>query len=945
MESLTSFVKRVAGWRRYLPRTPASAAVTIAVAVNLLLVGAYLWSRGGETVHLRMVARDDHFSVYLNGTMVADERLEAADTGGIRLTVADTDAIPSLPTPRGIDSVTVTSLDDGSVLFHDDFSSSPTTSGGWRITGPPEMKGGAVGAGVHGLTLSSFNHDWHNYAVDVTYRNIAAASVRVRAQDEQDGVEFGFRPFRHLDDSLSLVVGGHAVTGVHGPEIQLPRSQPIRSMVWMVVKPYPKLALLLLAGLALVGVLQLLPERAVDAARRQLDRIPAAAAWIVVGAIAVVAFGVTLFLNYSYGSHMPHVPDSVSYVFQAKILASGHFSAPAPPSSAFNFFYPPLIEVHHGRWASVYPFGHPLVLAIGMRLGAVWLVPPTIGAAGVMLIFAVGRRVYNVRAGLLAALLMAGSPFFMMTASNFMSHNTAAFYTLASVLFLVLHDRRPTLFPFLSGIFFGLLFNTRPLTAGALTLPYGVMLLSFVLPRGSRKAALKQIAAFAAGGLLMLLAYYLYAWGVTGSPFTVSNTQANKNIIGFGGAHSVAAGIENEQAQLSMLTLVLNDWPLYLGVTVLLLPFALGTRYKWDWFFLACAVMAMGVYTLYYSTGIMHGPRYWYEATPFLLLLTARAAERTGSLLSAGAARLRAWITKQDAPSAEWAGLLVTYLFVTTLVVWGSYAWLRGDSRPWRIDLMPARAKDLRGFNGINDQFANTVDTADLHNALVLMDPCSGWQCYGSVFWMNSPTLDGNVVYALNIDSQQQTLFNHFPNRQVYVGDWGLNTLLPYGYTPPASSVPGSGVTHPASATPPAVPTARHARDIPPPPTSTPAPTPTFDVAAAMGRDTARRRDLDTIASALETYRQKHGGYPQLNGVQTLCGYPGDVGCALKEVLDPLPTDPANNQSYWYISDGSFFVVFAQMESPPGPSQCPDPVPAHLAAVPNLYCVRGGTGP
>ncbi|HYM15966.1 MAG TPA: glycosyltransferase family 39 protein [Dehalococcoidia bacterium] len=918
--------------RRTWPRTPASIAITIALGVNLLVAGAYLWSRGGETIHLRMVAQDDHFTVFVNGREQASARLEAAATGGIRLTVADTGAIPSLPTPRGIDSVRVTDLATNAVLFQDDFSRSPRDNAAWRIVGTPLVNGGAVGAGQQGVTLQSFGHPWHNYAVDVTYRNIVAASVRVRAADEQNGVDFSFRPFRHLDNSLSLLVNGKTVTSISGPTLKLSPQTTIRSMLWTLLDPYPKVALLLLVGLIAVAVLQFVPAETVRALHVPLPR---AAPWLAVGAMAAVAFAVTLFLGYVYGSHMPHVPDSVSYVFQAKVLAAGHLSAPAPPSPAFDFFFPPLIEVHHGRWASVYPFGHPLVLAVGELFRAIWLVPPLIGAAGVALMFAVGRRLYNVRTALLAALLLAGSPFFMMSASDYMSHNTAAFYVLLSVLFLVLHDRRPLLFPFLSGVFFGLLFNTRPLTAAGLVAPYGVMLLSFLVPRNGRKLALKQIVAFAAGGLLMLLAYYLYTWGATGSPFTISATQANKNNVGFGGTHTLAAGVSNDQTQLAMLALVLNDWPVYLGLVVVLLPFILGTRNRWDWFFLACAAMAMGVYTLYYSPGIMHGPRYWYEATPFLLLLTARGVDRAARLLAAGAAHLRTRLLRTEAAPAEWAGVSVTYAFVVVLIAAGAYGWLRGDGKPWRIDLMPAHARDLRGFNGANDAFTRTVAAAHLHNALVLMQPCPNWQCYGTVFWTMSPWLTGNVVYARNLDGGLQPVFDAFPDRRVYIGDWAARTLLPYGATPAAVG-PSQG---PA--------TAPRAKEIPteaPRATPTPAPTPTIDVALASRRDTARRKDLDAVAAALDRYRSQHGAYPQVNGVQTLCGYPSDVGCVLKKVLDPLPTDPRNNQSYWYTSDGTSFTLFAEMEEAPGPSQCPNPAPEHLAGVPNLYCVHRGSG-
>ena len=52
-----------------------------------------------------------------------------------------------------------------------------------------------------------------------------------------------------------------------------------------------------------------------------------------------------------------------------------------------------------------------------------------------------------------------------------------------------------------------------------------------------------------------------------------------------------------------------------------------GTRHRWDWFLLACALSLMAVYTLVKFNGIMHGPRFWYTAAPLLMLLSARGAE------------------------------------------------------------------------------------------------------------------------------------------------------------------------------------------------------------------------------------------------------------------------------------------------------------------------------
>jgi hypothetical protein len=365
------------------------------------------------------------------------------------------------------------------------------------------------------------------------------------------------------------------------------------------------------------------------------------------------------------------------------------------------------------------------------------------------------------------------------------------------------------------------------------------------------------------------------------------------------------------------------------------------------------------VYTWYYSTGIMHGPRYWYEATPFLLLLTARGAERAAGVLAAAASRVAERFGRADAARASAAAVLVTHAFVAALVVWGAYRWLRGDGGLWRVDAMPTHAQELKSFNAVDDRFAGVVDAAHLHHALVLMRGCPNWQCYGGVFWTNSPTLDGNIVYSRDVEGEERTVLAAFPDRQVYIGDWNARTLFPYGAQPvepvappPAPTPPSGSVTPEATAsvaatptssgTPEATPTAPRAEDIltsVPETTPTPVPTPTIDAAAALRRDARRLDDLQRIAGALGTYRQKHGEYPKV-GVQTLCAYPFDIGCALQEVLDPIPRDPLTNQSYWYSSDGASFTLFTEMEASPTASGCAG-VPEHLAGIPNIFCLSG----
>ena len=95
----------------------------------------------------------------------------------------------------------------------------------------------------------------------------------------------------------------------------------------------------------------------------------------------------------------------------------------------------------------------------------------------------------------------------------------------------------------------------------------------------------------------------------------------------------------------------------------------------------------------------------------------------------------------------------------------------------------------------------------------------------------------------------------------------------------------------------------------------------------------------------LDKYYAAHGAYPATNGVQTLCTYDFDEACKLKEIQSPLPRDPLPDGQYWYSSDGQQFVVYASLEEPTTPADCPVTTPAHLANVSNLLCAPGNPGP
>ncbi|MGB2695731.1 MAG: hypothetical protein WBD55_11185, partial [Dehalococcoidia bacterium] len=311
-----------------------------------------------------------------------------------------------------------------------------------------------------------------------------------------------------------------------------------------------------------------------------------------------------------------------------------------------------------------------------------------------------------------------------------------------------------------------------------------------------------------------------------------------------------------------------------------------------------------------------------------LILLGARGADRAGELLSSGAGWLKQTLLGPGDVS-KWAGVAISYGLVLALVGGSIYGWLLSQETSWAVRFVPARSIELQGFNYIDERLVDLVDEADLHNALVLVEVCPNWWCYGNVFWMNSPDLDGNVVYARNIPRYQAALFRKYPDRRVYIATYTVPSLTPY-------ELPGRRTGDEEA------PRAREITAMLPTPTSTSPGPPSANDGGSGKRDEQRLRDLTIVADALDLYYLRHERYPVAVGLQSLCRYEDlDAGCQLGEVIDPIPQDPSPQGLYWYQSDGATFTLFVALDSVPPTSDCPDSLPRAVQHSENLYCLPG----
>ena len=513
-------------------------------------------------------------------------------------------------------------------------------------------------------------------------------------------------------------------------------------------------AMALALPLVLGPVAAVLPMAPLPTSRRwPRAAVPLLAAGVVLGASCYT--GVVLF------DRAPHVLDAISYYFQAKIFASGALAAPAPPVE--EAFLTPFTVVHQGRWFSMYPPGTPAVLALGFLVGVPWLVEPLLAAAAALLTYHVGRRQYGPNVPLLAAVLLAASPFLHLLAGSFMSHVPAMFFgtccLYAATRYVQAPERR---WAVLGAGALGATFLTREITA----MLFGLVLGAFVAARVGRARPWRCLAdGLAALACLcpIVVAYFAYGAALTGSPLVhprilfspTENSFGFGEGVGFYGRHTVAAGLVNADELLTSLTISLFGWPFYASLALIAAPFIFRRATWWDAVHGALfAVVVVAFVGLYYH-GIALGPRYYSETLPSLALLTARGFATLAGVAASILAVARRDGAAQSARAAALAlcaGLLActaTYFVPRQVALYRDYSGMPGAGGPLLGDFV---RRDLAG---------RVPQVAD---ALVTTDD---WRTYAVYFAaMNCPRLDCDAVfaYAPDIDVRDR-LRAAFPGR------------------------------------------------------------------------------------------------------------------------------------------------------------------------------------
>ena len=385
------------------------------------------------------------------------------------------------------------------------------------------------------------------------------------------------------------------------------------------------LGTLLMVGLAAVSML--IPETKMSAIVSRLKRAIAAPRLLLFATvIALLSAAAAAWFLLVVLDGQPDLIDSFAQLVHARLLAEGHLAGTASPF----WHVQQTIATDHG-WVSQYPPGFVVLLAIGFRLGAVWLVGPVLlGVCVFFFTLAVSRLLADQPAlARLGALLAAISPFAIAQAGSFMSHAAAAAFG-AIALYTYARARNESALWFVAtGLAIGVLFSIRPYTG----LIFGALVAVVAwLDHATEHRRVGAVARIFAGVLPLAGATAWYNYTLFGSPFRFGYTVAlgpagglGFQIDPWGNAYGITQAIAYTSAELTALSLFLLESPFPLiaiiGAALLLRPrITAAHALIGGW-----ALLPVIANFFYWHHGLYRGPRMLADAAPAWALLSLLA--------------------------------------------------------------------------------------------------------------------------------------------------------------------------------------------------------------------------------------------------------------------------------------------------------------------------------
>lgn len=462
-------------------------------------------------------------------------------------------------------------------------------------------------------------------------------------------------------------------------------------------------------------------------------------------ALFVIELVAAFLISYFVFDHLAHVQDGIAQLFHAKIFAKGMLVAPAPPApELFDFIH---AIINDGKWYSQYPPGHTFLLMIGILAGAPWLINPLLGALTVVLIHFLGQELHGETVGRLSALLALFSPFLLFMNSEFMNHTSALFFFVIFLLFFAKAVKNGRLTDgAVAGAALGWFVLIRPYSAAALAIPF--LLYGFFQSVKRFHELKNSIAGFVL--LFLVLVGILLSFNslTNGSPFLFGyelkwGPQGNPGFgnAGWGEPLTLLRALHQTVSNLNGMNKYLFELPVP-SLLFLMLLFFSGTKNRWDFMFVSGFLTLLGAYFLYWFQDWCFGPRFLFESSVLLIILTARFIHRLPYL----------WRNILGFTSSIFRIRVATFVGFAILFLVGH-----------ATNLPPHIRFYSKSYWQVNSEPIRALDEQHITRGIILTQ-----SYYGSVFQANDPFLAEGNIYAIFNASRNHVLINSYPGLPVY---------------------------------------------------------------------------------------------------------------------------------------------------------------------------------
>jgi len=172
---------------------------------------------------------------------------------------------------------------------------------------------------------------------------------------------------------------------------------------------------------------------------------------------------------------------------------------------------------------------------------------------------------------------------------------------------------------------------------------------------------------------------------------------------------------------------------------------------RWDYLFLSSSITLMIGYFFYYFQDYCFGPRFYYCLLPFAIILTVRGFFTLLQFLE------QKQCNKRKTEATLYVLLVLCFLYT------------------FSVSLPRLVKKYSNDYWGVTSRIHTAVTEQEITDAIVFLD-C--WDAsdptepnllyYGSGFQFNSPDLNGEVIYALDLKDKNSKLMDAFPAKRYY---------------------------------------------------------------------------------------------------------------------------------------------------------------------------------